>query len=146
MRTDEAAMTNPRQPEPTSPTRQGHDVGGAPARGKGLARIERVPGVSERVLLQLRTAIVDRDLPPGAPVVIEQLAEALGVSRTPIREALLALQQLGLIVDSGNGSFRVAPLDASYVWEVYAVRSALESLLVEVVTPLLTEDDFRQLR
>jgi DNA-binding GntR family transcriptional regulator len=40
----------------------------------------------------------------------------------------------------------VAPLDASYVWEVYAVRSSLESLMVEVVTPLLTEDDFRQLR
>ena len=40
----------------------------------------------------------------------------------------------------------MAPLDASYVWEVYAVRSALESLLVEVVTPLLTKDDFRQLR
>jgi DNA-binding GntR family transcriptional regulator len=139
-------MTNPGQPAPTSPIVQGWSVGVAPPRGKGLARIERVPGVSERVFLQLRTAIVDRDLAPGAPVVIEQLAEALGVSRTPIREALPALQQLGLIVDSGNGSFRVAPLNATYVWEVYAVRSALESLLVEVVTPLLTEDDFRLLR
>src|SRR6476619_2911156 len=146
MRTDEAAMKNPGQPAPTSPTVQGRSVGVAPPRGKGLARIERVPGVSERVFMQLRTAIVDRDLAPGAPVVIEQLAEALGVSRTPIRAALPALQQLGLIVDSGSGSFRVAPLNATYVWEVYAVRSALESLLVEVVAPLLTEDDFRLLR
>src|SRR5689334_2612690 len=106
MKADEAAMTNSGQPLPTTPIREGRSVGVAPPRGKGLARIERVPGVSERVFLQLRTAIVDRDLAPGAPVVIEQLAEALGVSRTPIREALPALQQLGLIVDSGNGSFR----------------------------------------
>src|SRR3954469_12585059 len=139
-------MTNPGQPAPTSPIVQGWSVGVAPPRGKGLARIERVPGVSERVFLQLRTAIVDRDIAPGAPVVIEQLAEALGVSRTPIREALPALHQLGLIVESASSSYRVAPLDASYAREVYIVRSALECVLVEEVTPLLTEDDLRLLR
>ena len=96
--------------------------------------------------MQLRAAIVRREIAPGAPVVIEQLAEALGVSRTPIREALPALQQLGLIVESVSSSYRVAPLDAAYAREVYAVRSALECLLVEEVTPLLTEDDLHQLR
>jgi DNA-binding GntR family transcriptional regulator len=90
--------------------------------------------------------VVSGELAPGAPVVIEQLAQSLGVSRTPIREALPALQQLGLIVEAGNGSFRVAPLSASYAGEVYAIRTALESLLVEAVAPLLTEDDFRALR
>lgn len=96
--------------------------------------------------MQLRAAIVRREIAPGAPVVIEQLAEALGVSRTPIREALPALQQLGLIVESATSSYRVAPLDADYAREVYAVRSALECLLVEEVTPLLTEDDLHRLR
>jgi DNA-binding GntR family transcriptional regulator len=148
---NEAAMTDPGAPVlPAGERRRGRrrSVASATASapGKGLARIERIPGVSERVFIQLRTAIVERDLPPGAPVVIEQLAEALGVSRTPIREALPALQQLGLIVESGSGSFRVAPLDAAYAREVYAVRSALESLLVEVVAPLLTEGDLCLLR
>jgi DNA-binding GntR family transcriptional regulator len=144
-------MTDLEGPVPsTSGRRRGRPravpIASAPTRGQGLARIERVPGVSERVFLQLRTAIVERDLPPGAPVVIEQLAEMLGVSRTPIREALPALQQLGLIVERGSSSFRVAPLDAAYAHEVYGIRSALESLLVEVVAPLLTDDDLRQLR
>lgn len=117
-----------------------------PSTRTGLARIERPPSLTERVLAQLRNAILNRELGPGQAIVIEQLADHLGVSRTPIREALPALQQLGLIEDAGNGSFRVAPLDVTYVWQVYAVRSALESLLVEVVTPLLTEDDLRTLR
>lgn len=117
-----------------------------PSPRPGLARIERAPSLTGRVLAQLRTAIVNRELAPGQQIVIEQLADTLGVSRTPIREALPALQQLGLIEDAGNGSFRVAPLDVTYVWQVYAVRSALESLLVEVVAPLLTDDDLRTLR
>src|SRR5262245_43484862 len=68
----------------------------------GLARIERAPSLTERVLVQLRAAIVNAELAPGQPIVIEQLAETLGVSRTPIREALPALQQLGLIEDGDN--------------------------------------------
>jgi DNA-binding GntR family transcriptional regulator len=115
-------------------------------RATNLAKIERTPGVSERVFRQLRDAVVSGELAPGAPVIIEQLAQSLGVSRTPIREALPALQQLGLIVEAGNGSFRVAPLSASYAGEVYAIRTALETLLVEAVAPLLTEDDLRALR
>ena len=122
-----------------------HGVG-APPRRSGLARIERTPKLTERVLGQLRDAIVGQELAPGQPVVIEQLAEALGVSRTPIRESLPALQQLGLVEDAGSGGFRVAPLDGAYVWQVYAVRAALESLLVELVAPLLTEDDLAVLR
>lgn len=79
--------------------------------------------------MQLRAAIVRREIAPGAPGIIEQLAEALGVSRTPIREALPALHQLGLIVESASSSCRVVRLDASCAREVYAVRSALECLL-----------------
>src|SRR5829696_3937987 len=116
------------------------------AQRSGLARIERVPSLTERVLGQLRDAIVGHELRPGQPVVIEQLAETLGVSRTPIREALPALQHLGLVEDAGNGGFRVAPLDAAYVRQVYAVRAALESLLVEMVAPLLTDEDLAVLR
>jgi DNA-binding GntR family transcriptional regulator len=112
----------------------------------GLSRIERSPSLSERVLSHLKSAIVERELAPGQPIVIEHLADSLGVSRTPIREALPALMQLGLIEENGPGSFRVAPLDAEYVWQVYAMRSALESLLVEAVAPLLTEQDMATLR
>ena len=111
-----------------------------------LARLQRQPSLTERVFRQLRDAIVNNELAPGYVVSIEQLAGMLGVSRTPIREALPALQQLGLIVQADNGSLQVAPLDATYAWEVYAVRSAIESLAVEVIAPRLTDDDLRELR
>jgi DNA-binding GntR family transcriptional regulator len=111
-----------------------------------LVRLQRQPSLTERVFRQLRDAIVHNELAPGTLMSIEHLAGMLGVSRTPIREALPALQQLGLIVQAENGSFRVAPLDKVYAWEVYAVRSAIESLAAEVVAPILTDDDLRELR
>jgi len=111
-----------------------------------LVRLQRQPSLTERVFRQLRDAIVNNELAPGALMSIEHLAGMLGVSRTPIREALPALQQMGLIVQSENGNFRVAPLDKGYAWEVYAVRSAIESLAAEVVAPRLTDDDLRELR
>lgn len=111
-----------------------------------LSRLVRQPSLTERVFRQMRDAIVNRELPPGEPVSIEGLAGLLGVSRTPIREVLPALQQLNLIVQAENGSFSVAPINAGYAWEVYAVRSAIESLAVEVVAPRLTDADLLELR
>jgi DNA-binding GntR family transcriptional regulator len=117
--------------------------GSAPS---ALTRLSRQPSLTERVFRQLRDAVVNNELAPGQAVSIEQLAGMLGVSRTPVREALPALQQLGLVVQTENGSFQVAPLDATYAWEVYAVRSAIESLAVEVVAPRLTDEDLQILR
>lgn len=119
---------------------------GGTSEGSALTRLARQPSLTERVFRQLRDAIVSNELAPGQAVSIEHLAGMLGVSRTPIREALPALQQLGLIVQADPGGFQVAPLDATYAWEVYAVRSAIESLAVEVVAPRLTDDDLRVLR
>jgi DNA-binding GntR family transcriptional regulator len=121
-------------------------VAPALAGDSALAPLRRQPSLTERVFRQLRDAIVKNELAPGALVSIEQLAGLLGVSRTPVREALPALQQLGLIVQTENGSFRVAPLNREYAWEVYAVRSAIESLAAEIVAPRLTDDDLSELR
>ncbi len=108
--------------------------------------LERQPSLTERVFRQLRDAIVGQELAPGEIVGIEQLAGLLGVSRTPVREALPALQQLGLLTLSSTGSLQVAPLDATYVWQVYAVRSALESLATAAIAPALTDEDLKELR
>ena len=111
-----------------------------------LVRLQRQPSLTDRVFSQLRDAIVNNELAPDATVSIEHLAGMLGVSRTPVREALPALQQLGLIVQGDTGSFRVAPLNGEYAWEVYAVRSAIESLAAEIVAPRLTDAELAELR
>ena len=125
---------------------RGRLFAGGAAEPSALTRLARQPSLTERVFRQLRDAIVNNELAPGQAVSIEQLAGMLGVSRTPVREALPALQQLGLVVQADNGGFQVAPLDATYAWEVYAVRSAIESLAVEVVAPRLTDEEVRVLR
>jgi DNA-binding GntR family transcriptional regulator len=66
------------------------------------------------VFRQLRDVIVKSEVAPGTLVSIGHLAGLLGVSRTPIGEALPALQQLGPILYAENGSFRVAPPNREY--------------------------------
>ena len=110
-----------------------------------LTPLERTASLSERVFVRLRDSIVNHELAAGRPVVIEQLASRLGVSRTPIREALSGLLQMALIEDTGHGALRVAPIDATYIWQVFAIRGALESLAAEVVAPQLTDSDIASL-
>lgn len=95
----------------------------------GHARGERVTPAYE----QLYRLIVHGRLPPGARIAEGPLAETLGVSRTPVREALQRLRQEGLLVEVGGGSglrgrVAVAPLDRERMEELYALTGAIEGL------------------
>ncbi len=82
---------------------------------------------------KLYRLIVNGRLPPGARIAEGPLAEALGVSRTPVREALQRLWQEGLLVEVGGGTglrgrLAVAPLQRERMEELYALRGAVEAL------------------
>lgn len=79
----------------------------------------------------LRQAILDGDIAPGEPLVIAALAEQLGLSATPLREALRALATEGLVVLQSHGSARVAEVDIREANEIYELRLLLEPLAVE---------------
>jgi DNA-binding GntR family transcriptional regulator len=86
-----------------------------------------------RAYEQLYWLIVHGRLPPGARVADGPLAETLGVSRTPVREALQRLRQEGLLVEVGGGSglrgrVAVAPLQRERMEELYALTGAIEGL------------------
>ena len=79
--------------------------------------------------------IVHGRLPPGARIAEGPLAEMLGVSRTPVREALQRLRQEGLLIEVGGGSglrgrLAVAPLQRERMEELYALAGAIEALAV----------------
>jgi DNA-binding GntR family transcriptional regulator len=76
----------------------------------------------------LRAWIVDGDLAPGEIVKDNDIAAALGVSRTPVREALLHLEREGLIESLPGRWTRVAQLDASLSERLYPVIIVLEAL------------------
>lgn len=76
----------------------------------------------------LRDAILDGRLPAGAPLRQTDLAARLGISRTPIREALGRLQQEGLVERLPRGGVRVALLDLEASAELYDLREVLDGL------------------
>lgn len=92
-----------------------------------------------RAYEQLYALIVYGRLPPGARIAEGPLAETLGVSRTPVREAMHQLRQEGLLVEVGGGSglrgrLAVAPLRRERMEEIYALAGAIEGLAVRGLT------------
>lgn len=87
--------------------------------------------LKENVTEILRQSIIDGSLAPGTEFNQAQLAEKLGVSRGPIREAVGQLEQEGLIESIPYKGVIVTWLTPQYVEELYSVRVALETLAVQ---------------
>ena len=92
------------------------------------------------------SAIIRGDLPPGAPVRDQELAARLGLSRTPVREALARLVDEGLVETKPNAYTRVAPLDDGPAREAAVVVQALQGLAARLAVPRLTDADLDEAR
>jgi len=75
----------------------------------------------------LKQAIVKGDLTPGSRVIESRVAEALGISRTPVREAIHKLEREGLLSQNPTGGFFVVGLSRADIEETFGIRSVLES-------------------
>jgi DNA-binding GntR family transcriptional regulator len=101
--------------------------------------------LKEDVLNLLRRAIIDGQLPPGAELNQTEIANELGISRGPVREALGQLEQEGLINNVPYKGVVVTALTPEYIEEVYSIRSLLETLAVERAIARLTDEDLVRL-
>lgn len=90
-----------------------------------LEPVDRPVALGEQVYHTLRASLRDGALPAGQPLQEVQLATQLGVSRTPVREALARLASEGLLV-SGGRSFMVPSLSLADVDDIYEVRFLIE--------------------
>jgi DNA-binding GntR family transcriptional regulator len=90
--------------------------------------------------------IVTGTIAPGAELSQVGLAEAIGVSTTPLREALRQLEAEGLVESRRNRRPRVPPFDPADLEAVYCNRVLLESVGLALAVPLLVEDDLSALR
>ncbi len=111
---------------------------GSPAVDRSLLR--------DDVYRRLRDAIVDGTFLPGEQLKDGELAEWLGVSRTPVREALLRLGGSGLVVALPGRSTRVSTIDAPAVRDARDVIAAMHELAVRETTGRLSEDDIDRMR
>ncbi|MFZ0384145.1 MAG: GntR family transcriptional regulator [Solirubrobacteraceae bacterium] len=90
---------------------------------------------------RLRQAIVTGEIPASAARTQAQLAEALGVSRTPLREALRMLELEQLIIREPNGRFRAAGVSADEIEQLAVIRLTLEAAAIRLTVPALTDGD-----
>ncbi|GAA1402808.1 MULTISPECIES: GntR family transcriptional regulator [Oerskovia] len=100
----------------------------SPPRDEPLAAVRRQSG-ARAVYDLLRQRIIDGTLAADARLTEPVLSAQLGVSRTPVREALRLLQAEALVVEQPTGGVRVAPLAVTDLHRVYDVRARLEGLL-----------------
>lgn len=94
-------------------------------------KINRRP-VGEQVTDILRRMVLTGELEPGQRLVGKHLAEKIGTSRTPVREALHRLAQENLLERRATGGYAVRPMSVREVEEVTGVRAVLESYAVEL--------------
>ncbi|MGC5172158.1 GntR family transcriptional regulator [Microbacterium sp. DT81.1] len=100
---------------------------------------------SQFAYTEVRRRILDMDLKPGTRLFEESLAASLGVSRTPLREALRQLVSERLLERQPTGGLAVPVLDSREIWELYDCRAALEGLMTGEAALIATEDDITEL-
>lgn len=108
-------------------------------------RLSRETG-RQYALRVIRDNIVRLALPPGSLISESELAAQLGLSRTPVREAIIELSQDRLVVVAPQKRSMVAPIDEALVEEARFSRSVLECAVVELVCARADEADLRDLR
>ncbi|MDR1377299.1 MAG: GntR family transcriptional regulator [Synergistaceae bacterium] len=100
----------------------------------------------ERIYEELKTEIFDGRLRPSNVLVVDDLARRFGVSRTPVREALIALSNKGLLDARYHVGFIVTSVNVREIIETYHLRSILEKEAVRLAVRNVLPDDLRQLK
>ncbi|GAC1557550.1 MAG: GntR family transcriptional regulator [Polyangiales bacterium] len=112
---------------------------------KSLQPLRRGLPLRDRIHDRLRSAILSGELSPGTPVIEAELANRLGASRTPVREALRRLEAEGLLEPRGLRGSVVRALASDDVDCIFEIREALESLAARRAARTIREADLRKL-
>lgn len=106
---------------------------------------KRPPTAQEFVLDELRRLILTGEMAAGSPIRQDALAERLGVSRVPLREALRTLEGEGQVTYRPHHGYQVADLSLDDLLEVYRIRELLETEATLKAVPRLTAVDVERL-
>lgn len=97
--------------------------------------------LSERVFEVVREQILNGRLANGEPIRQDALANELGVSKIPLREALARLEQEGLLINHPNRGYYVLPMSREQVDEIFALRLSIEPQAAAYASQVATEED-----
>jgi DNA-binding GntR family transcriptional regulator len=94
----------------------------------------------------IKMAILKGELPLGQRLIEKELVREIGTSRTPIREAIIKLEQEGLVERSnGKGSYFVSSFGKQHVEDLFGVREVLETFCISLAMDRINEDEIKQL-
>lgn len=108
-------------------------------------RVHRT-GLHEQTIERLRNLIIRGDLAPGETLVEADLSDALGISRTPLREALKLLASEGLVELRLNRSAMITPIREGEVEELFEAVSGIERIAAELAAVRMTPRDLEKLK
>lgn len=100
---------------------------------------------AEQILARLRELILQGDFLPGQKLHQDRIAEMLGVSRTPLRSALSALAQSGLVEYNSNRGYTVRRFTLREARDAFRIRAELEALACKLAAPVITTGDLDRL-
>ena len=110
-----------------------------------LQKIDRSYSYREKAYQELKKGIIGLLFKPGQPLYERELSERLGVSRTPVREALQLLEREGWVRTVPWKGVYVSEISAQDMEEVLQLRCANEALVVELVTSRITDEQVQEL-
>jgi DNA-binding GntR family transcriptional regulator len=113
---------------------------------EGLAPLDGKASFAERAYQEIRKAVLDGRLSPGAHLSVPDLAQRLGVSRSPVREAVARLEREGLAVSSPHRGAVVAPMSGEDLRQLYDLREALEGLAARLAASNAADEELTELQ
>lgn len=111
-----------------------------------LDLIQRDPGLTQRVYEALKAAIINLDLEPGTQLIESDIAARMGVSKSPVRDALQRLAGEGLVARSRAKGLAVRHLMPQEADDIYALREQLEAFAALLAAPRFSPSDHEELR
>ncbi|MCX7340517.1 MAG: GntR family transcriptional regulator [Hyphomicrobiales bacterium] len=128
------------------------DAPAGPERRPLLRAVPAHPGLAQQrataataIMAALRRSILDLSLPPGAPLIEKLLTQQFGVSRTPVREALIRLSEEGLVEIFPQSGTIVGRIPVDALPEAVVVRQALEAAAVALAVAKASDQDLDRL-
>lgn len=109
-------------------------------------QLENYKPLREIVFETMREAIINGDLAPGERLMEVQLAEEMGVSRTPVREAIRKLELEGFVAMIPRKGAYVADYSVKDITEIFEIRASLESLAAGLACERITEEELDELQ
>jgi DNA-binding GntR family transcriptional regulator len=112
---------------------------------KDLLKIEGYELLSKKVYRVLKSKIIKGSFKPGAKLLEARIAEQMGISRTPVREAMRILAAEGFVTLNPNQGVVVRSVSAKDIREVLQIHSVLEGLATSLSCEVINEEDLKEL-